>query len=172
MRTLLVTPFFLFGSIYTVWSNPLTTGQPLQDSTRAQSVYAEYGGASAIYSVNYDTRLSRSNNGWGLRAGIGFLPSQDVNNISVPVQVNYLLGKTRHFFEAGAGATYFHGDLSGSWFSPPEEGSMVFGTLSAGYRYQPFWRGVTARAGGTVLVGSFNNSATVFLPYISVGYRF
>ncbi|MEC3878284.1 hypothetical protein [Parapedobacter sp. 10938] len=171
MRALL-TQFVLLAGIFTTQSNPLANIQSLQDSTRAKSVYVEYGGPSAIYSVNYDTRFMRSNNGWGLRAGIGFLPSQGINNISVPIQVNYLLGRTRHFFEAGAGATYFHGDRSDSWFGPSEAGSMVFGSLSAGYRYQPLSRGVTARIGITGIAGSFNNNSVAALPHISVGYRF
>src|SRR3546814_2314170 len=134
MRVLLI-QFFLIVGIFTAQSNPLTKKQALPDSTGARSIYIEYGGPSAIYSVTYDTRFARNNNGWGIRAGFGFLPSQGINNISVPVQVNYLLGSTRHFFEAGAGATYFHGNQSNSWFGPQKEGSLVFGSLSAGYRY-------------------------------------
>ena len=125
-----------------------------------------------MYSLTFDTRFTYSNHGWGLRAGIGFLPSQGINNLSLPVQVNYLLGKTRHFFEAGAGATYFYGDQSDSWFGPKKEGSLFFGSLSAGYRYQPLRHGVTARVGMTGIAGSFNNASVAALPYISVGYRF
>lgn len=171
MRVLFI-QFFLLGGIFIAHSNPMTNMQSFQDSTRAKSVYVEYGGPSAIYSVNYDMRFMRSNRGWGLRAGLGILPSQGISNVSIPVQVNYLLGKTRHFFEAGAGATYFHGDRSDSWFGPSEEGSMVFGSLSAGYRYQPLSRGITARAGITGIAGAFNNHPVAVLPHLSVGYRF
>src|SRR3546814_10238662 len=94
MRVLLI-QFFLIVGIFTAQSNPLTKKQALPDSTGARSIYIEYGGPSAIYSVTYDTRFARNNNGWGIRAGFGFLPSQGINNISVPVQVNYLLGSTR-----------------------------------------------------------------------------
>lgn len=172
MRVLLI-PFFLLLGIFSAQSNPLTKMQPLQDtSLRAKSVYVEYGGPSAIYSVTYDTRFTRSNNGWGFRAGVGFLPSQGINNISVPVQVNYLLGSTRHFFEAGAGATFFHGNQTNSWFGPQKEGSLVFGSLSAGYRYQPLQRGITVRVGMTGIAGPFNNNSVAALPHISIGYRF
>ena len=171
MRVLLV-PLLLFAGTYTVHPNPLTKKQSVQDSTRARSVYVEYGGPSAIYSVTYDTRLARTNNGWGVRAGVGFLPIREINNFMLPVQVNYLVGKIRHFFEVGAGATYFYGDMSSSWFGPSEEGSMVLGTLSTSYRYQPLSLGITARIGLTGLAGSFNDNALTAIPHISVGYRF
>jgi len=171
MRVVLI-QFFLLVCIFPVWSNPFTKKQSPRDSTSAKSVYLEYGGPSAIYSVTYDTRFQRSNNGWGIRAGFGFLPSQGIDNISVPIQVNYLLGRARHFFEAGAGATYFHGNQSDSWFGPQEKGSLVFGSLSAGYRYQPLQRGITARIGMTGIAGPFNNNSVAALPHISVGYKF
>ena len=172
MRILLI-QLCVFLGISTASSNSLFTKALPQDSTRrARSVYAEYGGPSAIYSVTYDTRLARTNNGWGVRAGVGYLPIQGINNLMLPVQVNYLVGKTRHFFEVGAGATYFHGDVSGNnWFGSPEEDSMVFGTLSVGYRYQPLANGITARIGGTGLVGPFRQTVAA-IPHISVGYRF
>ena len=169
MRAFLI-QFLLFVGVTTAQSNQSTTIRLPQDSTRAKSVYAEFGGPSAIYSVNYDIRLQRTNNGWGLRGGIGFLPIRKANTYSLPVQVNYLLGPTRHFFEVGVGATFYHGDISSSWFNS-ETGSMVFGTLSAGYRYQPLAKGITARIGGAVLAGPFHNSVAV-LPHLSVGYRF
>lgn len=171
MRILLVRAC-LFASMCMVRPNPAAAQHPHPDFVSAKSVYAEYGGPSAIYSITYDTRLTRANNGWGLRVGAGFLPSKGVNNISLPVQVNYLAGKSRHFFEAGVGATYFNGEMSDSWFGPSEKGSLVFGTASAGYRYQPLSRGITARIGLTGLVGSFNNNPVAALPHISVGYRF
>src|SRR5690606_13893952 len=97
-------------------------------------------------------------------------------NFMLPVQVNYLVGKTRHFFEVGAGATYFYGDVSSSWFDPTEEASMVLGTLSTSYRYQPLSRGITARIGVTGLaglVGSFkDDNRLTAMPHLSVGYRF
>ena len=135
-------------------------------------VDVEFGGPSAIYSITYDTRFARRSDGWGFRGGIGFWPRRGINHISIPVQVNYLLGGTRHFFEAGAGATYFHGDQGDSWFSPATEGSLVFGSLSAGYRYQPRSQGITARIGITGIVGPFSSNSIAPLPYLSVGYRF
>ncbi len=172
MRVLLIT-FFLLLAIFSAESNPSTERQSrLDTSMRAKSVYVEYGGPSAIYSVTYDARFTRGNNGWGFRTGVGLLPSRGINNISVPVQVNYLLGSTRHFFEVGAGATYFHGDRSDSWFNPQKKGSLVFGSLSAGYRYQPLQLGLMARIGMTGIAGSFNNNSVAALPHISVGYRF
>jgi hypothetical protein len=40
--------------------------------TRAQSVFGELGGNGLLFSVNYDTRFSRSDKGLGMRAGLGF----------------------------------------------------------------------------------------------------
>ena len=171
MRILLI-QFLLFAGVFVAPANPWIKKQSVQDPTRAQSVYVEFGGPSAIYSITYDTRFARRSDGWGFRGGIGFWPRRGINHISIPVQVNYLLGGTRHFFEAGAGATYFHGDQGDSWFSPATEGSLVFGSLSAGYRYQPRSQGITARIGITGIVGPFSSNSIAPLPYLSVGYRF
>ena len=142
----------------------------LADPLKARSIYAEYGGPSALLSVNYDTRFKPQRNGWGIRLGVGYLPDGAQHQFSIPVQLNYLVGRRRHSFEAGGGATYYYTNFAGStWGIDSNEGSSVFGTLSAGYRYQPLLRGLSIRAGATGLWGSFLPGV---IPHLGLGYVF
>lgn len=150
---------------------PFSIGEkPLSDSTnKARSVYAEVGGPSSFYSVNYDTRFSDFK-GWGIRVGAGFLPQREQRIFSIPVQLNHLLGKDRHFLESGAGATFYHTNTAGSiWGVDSNKGGSIFGTLSVGYRYQPRVKGLLGRVGATALFGPFLPG---IIPHISLGYRF
>lgn len=139
---------------------------------RSQSVFGELWGVGYLYSVNYDTRFAPKRNGLGARVGAGYWNYGEHNQLdrfSVPVQLNYLLGKRSHLFEAGAGVTYLYSDGGGSvWGATDEPGSALYPTLLVGYRYQPL-KGITARAGGTVMFGSFLDAARF---HVSLGYAF
>ncbi len=141
-----------------------------EHTTKARSVFIEYGGPSTHLSINFDTRFKEKRNGWGLRVGAGYLPNDSERQFSLPIQINYLLGRKRHLFETGAGATYFYTNIAGSyWGVNSNEGGSVFATLSAGYRYQPLKRGITARAGANALAGYF---LPIIIPHVSIGYVF
>jgi hypothetical protein len=146
------------------------TAQDPPYTLKGRNIFLELGGPSSLLSLNFDTRFKEERYVWGVRIGAGFLPDGTQRQFSVPAQLNYLFGKERHFFEAGAGATYFHTNIAGStWGIDSDEGSSIFGTLSAGYRYQPITKGITLRAGATSLFGSFLPG---IIPHISVGYAF
>ncbi len=83
--------------------------------------YVELGGPGILFSANIDSRFNNSNLGLGFRAGLGFVTADeeliDRNGntyweprsvVTVPVQINYVFGKTTspHTFEVGGGATY------------------------------------------------------------------
>lgn len=104
---------------------------------RAKSIFLEMGGPSFKLSVNYDTRFGNRVDGWGGRAGIGYMSSDGYRELVIPLQVNYLLGKNDKFLELGAGASYltasdyldygrFLGHLK----------STVAASATVGYRYQ------------------------------------
>ena len=149
-------------------------------NTRAKSIYLEAGGPGSFYSLNYDTRFKKKQNGLGARIGITYILVDNENSIAIPFALNYLFGKQKHYFELGAGATYFY-DFKTDYSllfneEPPyisaklsKFGSGVIGTFSAGYRYQPLKGGFTFRAGNSII---FKKDFLPLWPYVSVGYTF
>lgn len=135
---------------------------------RAQNVFVEVGGQGLLFTANYDTRFSNRRDGFGGRAGIGYLSVNGDHITTVPISANYLLGNGRRFFEVGLGATFI-GSNTSIFFDDDSEGT-VLGTMSFSYRLQPENSGFSFRAGLTPIFNSQN-----FLPYfggISLGYSF
>jgi hypothetical protein len=129
----------------------------------AQSVYFELGGPG-IASLNYDLRFSGRQKGLGARIGFGS-SFDSTPEFYLPIGINYLIGKEKHFFEMGAGVTLFFGDKSGN-----SAISETFGHLLFGYRFQPLNDGITFRA---FVCPVFNSND--FVPYyggLSLGYKF
>lgn len=141
-------------------------------SQAAKSVYAELGGPG-IASVNFDTRFTNQQGGFGARAGIGGFTlgtlGSNVTTIFVPVGLNYLIGgESSHYFELGAGVTPVI--ASSSIASSSSKFNSTFGWGSFGYRYQPLEKGVTFRASINPLIAK-----GAFWPFyggISFGYKF
>ena len=139
-------------------------------SSRAQNVFVEVGGQGLLFTANYDTRFGNRRDGIGGRAGIGYISIDGDNATTVPLSLNYLLGKGNKFFEIGLGATLLAtgGDEDSFIFDDNE--SNVVGTMSFSYRVQPVDSGFSFRAGLTPI---FNKD--FFLPYfagLSLGYTF
>ena len=72
-----------------------------------KSVYGELGGPGIFLSANYDTRLANSNKGLGVRAGVGTIFDQYSLSFTLPVGLNYLLGKEKNFLELGLAPLIF-----------------------------------------------------------------
>lgn len=121
--------------------------QPSSD--KAFQVQIEALGPASLLSVNIDSRFGKKENGLGFRLGLGGSPlgmfgvSCNVGTqISVPLGINYLVGKKQHLLELGGGLVptiisatkRYCPNLNPGFFSD-ETGSYAF--LSAGYRYQP-----------------------------------
>ncbi|MEX8548961.1 MAG: hypothetical protein V5804_15290 [Mucilaginibacter sp.] len=142
---------------------------------RAQNVFVEIGGQGLLFTANYDTRFSNKRNGIGGRAGIGYISLDGDHVTTVPIGLNYLLGKGKSFFEIGLGATLVNAGSRNSDFFFTDSGgsnsaSTVIGTMSFSYRLQPIDSGFALRAGLTPI---FN--ADGFIPYyggLSLGYTF
>ena len=155
----------LIAMLFYSFSITITNAQ-----TAAKSVYVELGGPG-VASVNFDTRFSKSESGLGGRIGIGGFKAEDIGLLTIPVGLNYLLGKDhKNYFEIGAGFTYVHASVSAE--GAEEDGTFdeSFGHLTFGYRLQPANGGFTFRA---AIVPVFNK--TGFIPYyagISFGYKF
>lgn len=137
---------------------------------RAQNAFVEIGGQGLLFTANYDTRFSNRRDGLGGRAGIGYISVDGEHITTIPLSLNYLLGKGRNFFEVGLGATFALTNDGQSIIFDGDSGDGVIGTMSFSYRLQPIDSGVSFRAGITPV---FNSSG--FIPYyggISIGYTF
>ncbi len=150
--------FFLFA---------LATSVSQAGFTQAKSVYFELGGPG-LASVNFDTRFSKTEGGFGGRLGVGGFSIADETAVFIPLGVNYLLGKdNKNYFEVGAGVTPVLtsiDDDNGSNFS------TTFGHVLFGYRMQPANGGFTFRAFINPVFGK-----GFFVPYyggLSFGYKF
>ena len=134
---------------------------------RAKVVYGELLGSGLIFSAHYDFRFAKKQNGWGMRAGLGFFGGSGGGLVTLPIGFNHLAGKGPHYFESGVGLTVvsFTGDtdflVGGSTLLFP----------SAGYRYQPLGKGLVARVYLGPLVGIGEESGWFFWGGFSLGYK-
>ncbi len=138
-------------------------------SASASQIYLEVGGSGVIYSLNFDSRFGKKENGLGFRVGAGGAGGGGTGYFAVPVQVNYLLGENGKYLELGAGGTFFHVTGDDDFFFD-NSASTVYGNLVVGFRSQPFAKkGITWRVAFTPFVGSIG-----FLPFggASIGFRF
>jgi hypothetical protein len=155
--------------------------QDKESATPDKSFYAELGGPGILFSANFDTRFKKTPFGLGGRIGLGFVTAEDFyidgdydyrrnTALTVPVQLNYLFGKTNsvHAFEVGFGFTYVSKQLDIFNFYN-EKGTNLFGTASFMYRRVPLDGGFSWRIGFTPLVGNGNVQAS---GGASIGYNF
>ncbi len=178
MKLFLFSVFILIGL-----SSVAQTANKTNKVPGRTSFYVELGGPGILFSANIDSRIHNSNLGWGFRAGLGFVTADeeltDRNGnyyfeprsvVTVPVQINYVFGKTTspHTFEVGGGATYVGKKLD-IFNIYDEKKTKVFGSASFMYRRQPIDGGFTWRIGFTPLIahGYIQPSGA-----IGVGYNF
>ncbi len=151
-------------------------------SSHASQFQLELFGPGSLFSLNYDTRFLKRENGIGFRIGIGGSPlgffGKSCNSgaqMSLPLGVNYLFGNNNHYAEIGggivtniiAGTKAYCPDLKPTFFGDATE---TYEYLLAGYRYQPRKKkGITYRAFISPL---FQSGFDVKLcGGISVGYK-
>ena len=143
---------------------------------RAQNIFIELGGQGLTLTANYDSRFTNKRDGIGGRIGIGHISTDGNSVTTIPMSLNYLLGKERRYFEIGLGATYATATVDGSFFdfggndNGDESGNTLIGTMSFAYRLQPVDSGFSFRAGITPIFGN-----GFFIPYyggLSLGYTF
>ncbi|CAN5291139.1 hypothetical protein BH20BAC1_BH20BAC1_28830 [soil metagenome] len=106
-------------------------------------------GPGSLFSLNYDRRFSKRENGIGFRMGIGgstlgfFGKScNSGSQIRLPIGLNYLFGKQDHYLEIGGGIVpniiaatkSYCPDLKPTFFGDATE---TFEYILAGYRCQP-----------------------------------
>jgi hypothetical protein len=173
-QLLKIAVIILLNIVFYQTANAQNISQTKTDSaltTRAQNVFVELGGPGLLFSGNYDTRFSQRKDGLGGRIGIGFIATGGISLVSVPVQLNYLLGNNSKYFEIGLGATYASFNSASNFLAfSPSTSDKILGTMTFGYRYQPVDGGFSFRANIDPLFDSSN-----FIPYyfgVSFGYTF
>lgn len=144
---------------------------------RAKTVFVEIGGPGFI-SANYDFRFAEARNAWGMRAGLGYFAVEGESFFTIPLQVNYLLGRGGNYFEMGAGASFLN--LGYTEFSYDGWGSLIreekvndtqiMGSMTFGYRKQPVDGGFNFRAGLSPVF--WKGNFIPYLGYLSFGYSF
>ena len=159
----------------TIFKHDTTAKVMDQDTTdtsqiKAKNMFLEVGGAGLAISANYDSRFNAERNGWGYRVGVGGFVSGGNNVITVPFQVNYLMGEHSSMLEIGGGTTFLssRGDNKGkTWEFDKVTGFIATGSI--GYRYQPEHKGLSFRI---AFVPILYDEGLIPAGGISVGYTF
>jgi hypothetical protein len=147
-----------------------------------KSVFLEVGGNGLGISVNYDARFAKVEKGLGFRAGIGFFPGVRIGGdnstlfawptiLSIPIGLNYLIGKAPNYFEAGLGATYFYakGHFTFFFLGTDETLSTFVFIPSAGYRFAKPGKSFQGR----VFISPYIGSGEISLyGGVSCGFKF
>lgn len=150
-------------------SNAVAQGVEREGKTTANAsqIYLEAGGSGIIYSINYDGRLTKMENGIGIRLGIGGASYSGDGYLAIPLQLNYLLGSKGQYLELGAGITYV--SVSDIFFDNSSSNNVA-GSFVIGFRKQPFGKkGLTWRLAFTPFIGF---GAVQPWAGASVGFRF
>lgn len=150
-----------------------------QETFKRKTVYGEFLGAGGLASINFDYRLGKNPEGFGIRTGIGYFQWNNSSLVSIPVIGNYLIGKNGKYLDLGIGARIGYETMVNEEPSNPdqkfEEGFRV-GTpiLNIGYRYQPLEGGFNFRAGFSPYVNIYTNGGSdiFWMPHLSFGYTF
>ena len=158
----------LSGCLFMMQGKAQGVEKKMGTSASASQVYLELGGSGLVYTLNFDTRFSKIENGLGFRVGIGGAGGSGDSYIAIPAQLNYLLGENGKYLELGAGATYF--SAKSDFFFEEETSTSVIGNAVVGFRSQPFGKkGITWRVAFTPFIYGGG-----FMPYggASIGFRF
>lgn len=170
------------------------------DDLISRNIFVELGGPTLGVGIGYDQRFTPTSV-FGFRAGLSFtngswddsgwfgaydggaFTNVDFKGVTIPLEVNAIMGKRASKFELGIGATpcILHRHEVKYWgcypdISEPEitDGTKIniFGTLNIGYRLQRK-SGFFMRAGLSFLLGDIKCSpidGLLLIPYISLGY--
>jgi hypothetical protein len=134
-------------------------------------IFLELGGSGLALTVNYDARL-HGRTGFGYQAGTGYYNTGANSVFTVPVQINYLVGKPGgdHFLEIGGGTTFLDswGSNKGTTFIFDRVVGFI-GTATIGYRYQPVRGSLNFRIG---FVPIFSDEGITPAGGLSIGYTF
>jgi hypothetical protein len=150
---LLCTSLFSFSQTDTIRLRNKDAPRRIVTDRPPQAAYFQLGGSGPILSANYDRRFGNRLNGLGFAAGLGFWGQSGISIFSVPVSLNYLLGRSTHFVEIAGGTTFVTASFD-FYDSNSEQGSGFLHHANLGYRYQPANGGFFFRGGFSPLFAS------------------
>jgi hypothetical protein len=153
----------------TVYLKHSSSGKITVTDRPPQAVFAELYGRAGIFSVNYDRRFFKRLDGLGFTLGGGYIKIDDLSLVSIPITINYLIGKKGKYLELGAGATYFNAEID-DIDNATNSGHSIIGTLTIGYRSQPVNGGLIFRVGINPFF--FRDTFIPYWPYLSLGINF
>ena len=163
------------------------------DNVISRNLFVEFGGPSFGIGIGYDQRF-KPESALGFRAGIAFTNGTaengswskpniglkehievDFKGVTLPFEVNGILGNRASKFELGVGATpciLDRAEWENNSFTKQGVKLNIFGTLNIGYRLQRK-SGFFLRAGITFLLGNLKCSpmdGLFLIPNLSLGY--
>ena len=154
-----------------VFGQDVSPKQMAMESRPQNTFFVELGGQGLAFTVNGDFRFSGTMNNMGVRVGIGYIDIAKESITTIPLGLNYIMGKNGKYFELGIGATFISGDI---FNSKNQNGLFTLGTMFFGYRSQPLDGGFNFRAGLTAIFRTAEEDS-FFIPYypgVSLGYTF
>ena len=170
MKTALLVLFTVIGAVVFAQKDTIKlreiqkSQRPIVTDRPPQAVYFLIGGSGPLLSANYDRRFGKRVNGGGFAVGVGYYSDFGINIFSIPISLNYLLGRNSHFIEIAAGTTF--ATASSDLFSDEREsGSLFFYHINLGYRYQPTRGGFFIRAGVSPLFGQGQYLTSYYLGF-------
>lgn len=131
-------------------------------------VFLEGGGSGVLVNAVYDMRITKNqNNGIGFRLGIGntFYTEDIKGATTIPIGINYLLGKNKSFLILGANTTFgiFDKNLKDRTVK------HIVPSLEVGYRFVPQKRGFGFQVTYTPLFNTVDGLKPIYLG-IGLGY--
>ncbi len=186
MQKQIVALVALVGTLFLTNSSAQTSSSKFLEAAPRQNIYVELGGNGVASNAMYESRLKKSADGIGFKAGVGGFTSFYEKVFTLPLGVNWLLTKdNKHFFEMGFGATFLHYEDKFDWGWPGgsydpypvdvagltiDAKNSVFGHMTLGYRRQPANGGIMW---GVAVTPQFNENG--FWPVwfgVKFGYSF
>ncbi|MDO5664089.1 MAG: hypothetical protein Q4G63_02380 [Bacteroidia bacterium] len=177
MKTAIFTIICMFLFLPSFGQEPETKSEKFH-----KNIYLEGLGSSIIAGINYDMRLQKGHmDGLGFRAGVGLAPlSSGSKIITVPLEVNYLLGKKQSSLVSGIGILPFYGSFRNQKTTDNFGGFQIKGDtggvalagvyLVLGYRFQPMNNGLMFQVNWNPMISGSAFNAKWF--GVSIGYGF
>jgi hypothetical protein len=159
MKSILIFSVLTFSMLTFAQSD---NSSPRFDGKSKNTIYAELLGNNLYYSLNFDRILwQKEHMFFSARIGASFVPAKRNHySIGIPLEGNFLFGKTKHYLELGLGTQYMF--ASDYYFLTDQQGEVlevveqdiqsVRVGARIGYRYQNPGGGFFFRAGLTPYV--------------------
>jgi len=156
--------------------------------TYHKNIYVGLLGSNLLIGANYDMRLKKGRmDGIGFRAGVGGMNLSGTDDfgeevklgvLTLPLEVNYVVGKRRSGFVAGIGALPMFVDVEGrgttdgyEYIDVDNSGFGVAGFLDLGYRLQPLKNGFMMQINWNPIFSSEGFSAQWIGIGLGIGFK-